>query len=143
MKKIISRKVYNTETAENLGSTQYSWPGDFSYWYEGLYRNKKGEFFLHVEGGPASKYSISTGSNSSSGDERIIPLSYSKAQDWAERYLSGDDYEKIFGPVKEDDTKKLLSLMVSTEAVDKLARYADKTGRAKAEILDDLLLTLS
>ena len=143
MKKIINRRKFDTSTAEYLGSYQYSAPGDFHYTYEGLYRTKAGEFFLHAEGGPASKYSKPAGQNSYSGDETIIPLSFSKAQDWAEENLSGDDYEKIFGEVKEDETKKLMPLMISIEAIEKLTEYSDQYGKEKSDIVESLLMSLN
>lgn len=40
MKKIINKKLYNTETATALGSYQYSNEMDFNYMFEELYRKK-------------------------------------------------------------------------------------------------------
>ena len=143
MNKIINRRKYDTSTAEYLGSYQYSAPGDFHYTYEGLYRTKAGEFFLHAEGGPASKYAKPAGQNWYSGDETIIPLSISKAQEWAEGNLSSDDYEKIFGEVKEDETKTLIPLMISTEAIEKLTEYANRYGKERSEVVESLLMSLN
>ncbi|SHK06544.1 hypothetical protein SAMN02745975_03562 [Geosporobacter subterraneus DSM 17957] len=47
MKKIINRKVYNTETAELLGKYWNSLGNDdFNYLHEELYITKKGNMFL-------------------------------------------------------------------------------------------------
>ena len=85
MKKIINRKMYNTETATMLG--QY-WNGigssDFRTLTETLYKTKKGEYFLHGSGGPLSKYSEPCGSNGMCGSEDIIVLTKDQAIDWAE-----------------------------------------------------------
>lgn len=52
MKKIINGKMYNTETATELGNF---WNGlstnDFRNLSETLYRKKNGEFFLYGQGG--------------------------------------------------------------------------------------------
>lgn len=52
MKKIINGKMYNTETATELGDF---WNGlstsDFRNLSETLYRKKNGEFFLYGQGG--------------------------------------------------------------------------------------------
>ena len=73
MKKIINGKRYDTETANLCGNTSYSYRGDFHFWREELYQKRTGEFFLYGEGGPMTKYSVSTGQNTWSGGEKIIP----------------------------------------------------------------------
>jgi hypothetical protein len=105
MKKIINGKRYDTETAQLIGSTSYSNRTDFYFWSEELYRKKTGEFFLYGEGGPASKYSRSTGQNSWSGGEKIAPLTREEAQEWAEKYLDADEYEEVFGRIEEGKTQ--------------------------------------
>ncbi|NLA52656.1 MAG: hypothetical protein GX860_11145 [Alcaligenaceae bacterium] len=101
MKKIINGKKYDTDTAKILGSTGYSHPGDFSYWYEALYQKKTGEFFLHGVGGAMSKYARSTGLNEWTGGEEIIPLSPEEARKWAEKNIEAEEYERIFGTCEE------------------------------------------
>lgn len=102
MKKIINGKKYDTETAKKIGywSNNYNC-SDFNYCAETLYRKKNGEFFVHGEGNAMSKYSVSCGQNSWSGGQEIIPLTEEKAKRWAEKYLTGDEYEEIFGEVAE------------------------------------------
>jgi len=85
MKRVIGKKMYNTETATELG--QY-WNGlgtsDFRNLEETLYKTSKGAYFLHGSGGPMTKYAVSAGSNSTSGSSQIIPLSKREAIQWAE-----------------------------------------------------------
>ena len=101
MKKVINGRRYDTGTARLIGSTGYSHSGDFAYWREYLYRKRTGEFFLHGEGGPMSKYAIRTGQNEWSGGQQIQPLTVQEAQEWAEKYLEADEYEQAFGEVEE------------------------------------------
>ena len=101
MKKIISGKLYNTETAEVVGLDSYSNPRDFHYWQEILYRKKTGEYFLFGEGGPASKYRVSIGVNQWLGGESILPLDIEAAKEWASFHLDVDDYVAEFGNVEE------------------------------------------
>ena len=102
MKKVIEGKLYNTETAEELASwhngCSYS---DFNYCKEDLYRTKKGNYFLHGEGGAMTRYSESCGNNSRCEGEDIIPLTESEAKEWAEGHLSGEKYCEIFGEPEE------------------------------------------
>ena len=103
MKKIINGKRYDTNTAKLIGEASYINRTDFHYWTEELYQKRTGEFFIYGKGGPASRYSRSTGQNSWSGGEKIIPLTINEAKEWAEKYLDGDEYEELF-QVEEDKT---------------------------------------
>ena len=138
MKKIISGKLYDTDTARELGVDAYSNPRDFHYWCEALYKKRTGEFFLHGRGGPASKYAESCGQNSWSGGEKIIPLTYKSAQQWAEEHLDASDYQKIFGDVTEgDDVYISAKLPAAIDA--KLRRLAAESGASMTAVLIDLI----
>lgn len=138
MKKIINGKVYDTSTAECVARWDNDYPvRDFHYCMEELYRKKTGEYFLYGEGGPMSKYAVWQG-NSGSGGERISPLTYDEATEWAER-LDGDKYEEIFGAVSEDDSKVKVTFNISGAAAEKLRRNADKAGLSLSEYLDKII----
>lgn len=102
MKMIINGRKYDTETAKMVGywSNNYSY-SDFNYCEERLYKKKTGEYFLYGEGGAMSKYSVSCGQNTWGSGQTIIPMKESNAREWAEKHLSVDEYEKLFGEVKE------------------------------------------
>ena len=139
MKKIINGKRYDTETAERVGSDSYSYPNDFHYWEEELYRKKTGEFFLYGTGGPLSKYREQISLNNWSGGSKIIPLAYAEAQKWAEEHLSGDEYETIFGVV-EDLSRTTITLSVSSAAADMLRKYAAKAGKSISEVAEEAIM---
>lgn len=129
MKKIIKGRLYDTETAKEKG--QYKsplGPRDFHYFAETLYQKRTGEFFLFGEGGPASKYSRRLDGNSWTGDSDIIPISYEEAREWAEKYLSPEAYEELFGLVPEDDSRTLIQLSLPASMVEGLRREAAKHG---------------
>jgi len=101
MKKIINGKLYNTETATELGSYWNGYPhGDFSFVMETLYIKKTGEYFLHGEGGPLTEYCNYVGNNRCFGSD-ICPYTKAEAKEWAAKVLSVEEYEKIFGEVEE------------------------------------------
>lgn len=102
MKKIINGRRYDTETAKLVGHTSYSTPGDFNYWCEDLYLKRTGEFFIHGQGGPMSKYLERIGENEWGYGHEIRPISLERAQEWVEKYLDADIYEELFGRVSED-----------------------------------------
>lgn len=129
MKKIIGGKLYNTDTARLVGewSNAGDWR-DFGHMEEALYQKKTGEFFLHGEGGPASKYAEQTGQNSWTGGEKIIPLSYETARQWAEDHLTAEQYQATFGEVVEDDSRTTLLLSLPVATVKKIKRNAAQAG---------------
>ena len=140
MKKVINGKMYNTDTASELAmhSSPGSWR-DFSHWEETLYRKKTGEFFLYGEGGPMTRYAEETGTNAWTGGERIMPLTYADAQNWAEKYLDGDDYESIFGEVIEDDTKVVAAYRLPTDLIEVIKRRAAQDGVGISDFVESLL----
>lgn len=140
MKKIIKNKLYDTETAKELGSDSYSNCHDFHWWAETLYQKRTGEFFVYGEGGPASKYAETVGLNEWSGGERIMPLSYSEAQEWAEKHLDGDTYIDIFGEPEEDDSRQTITLSLSTGAVAKAKQEAAKAGLSLSAYFEKKLI---
>ena len=101
MKQIINGKLYNTDTAKEIGYYQYGDGGDFNYLYEALYKKRTGEFFLYGCGGANTCYGVECGNRCRSGGEEIIPYSEAEAKEWAEKYLSADTYITTFGEVEE------------------------------------------
>ena len=139
MNKIIGGKRYSTDSAKAMGYDSYSNPTDFAYWVETLYHKNTGEYFLHGEGGPRSRYAVTVGQNQWSGGEKIIPLSVESAQAWAEEHLSGDEYEKIFGEVEETATKRTISLSLTETAIEKIKRGAAEKGVSMSEYVESML----
>lgn len=142
MKKIINGRVYDTQTAKELGA--YSNAGgwrDFSHFEETLYRKKTGEYFLFGQGGPMTKYAEAEGQNSWSGGSRIMPMSYDTAQAWAEKHLDADLYEDIFGRIVEDDGagKQIVSISVSPSRWEAAKREAAKRGVGVSEYIESLI----
>jgi len=96
MKTTINRQVYDTanatlvaEDGNNLGRN------DFRSWDEELYITGKGNWFLHGWGGALTKYAEHEG-NSSSGGERIVPLTREEALTWCEEHKAQDAIDKNF-----------------------------------------------
>ena len=143
MKKLINGKRYDTDTAKECG-TAYSKLGrrDFGYWEETLYQKRTGEFFLYGEGGPASRYAVSAGQNSWSGGEKIIPLSAQNAMMWAEEHLEADEYERIFGEVTEDESKKVVTYSLPVSTIEKVKRIAAEQGISLSEVIERAISAL-
>lgn len=135
MKKIINGKKYDTATAQKLGFFDNNELG-FSSVEETLYRKRTGEFFLLGEGGPMSKYAVSTGGGNWAGGAAIIPLSWDAARAWAEEHLDSAAYEGIFGEVAEDDSKTVMSVRISAAALEKAKREASKSGSTLSALVE-------
>lgn len=141
MKKIINNKVYDTDTARKLGewSNAGGW-SDFNHIEETLYQKRTGEYFLHGEGGPMTKYAVSCGNNSWSGGEKIIPLTYENARKWAEERLDADEYIELFGnPGEGDESKEPLYVMLPASVVAKVRSKAAESGMTLTGYVADRL----
>ena len=129
MKRIINGRRYDTDTAREVASCSHGdGPRDFRYYCETLYCKRSGEYFLAGEGGPMTKYRRTTGQNSWSGGEGIIPLTYEEARDWAEREMDADDYEAEFGPAPESDERVVLSVSMDAATADRIRKAAAAAG---------------
>lgn len=136
MKKVIKNKVYDTDTAQRLGDyAPNPYRSDFHYFCETLYRKKTGEFFLHGEGNAASKYARSCGQNETCWGEKIIPLTYEAAQQWAEEHLDGDSYIEAFGEPEEDGSTEVLSISMPASAAAKIRQLAGQEGKTLSAFL--------
>lgn len=101
MKKIVNRKKYDTETAEEIAMYHNGLcTSDFRSLTERLYRKKSGEYFLSGIGGPMTHYGRPCGSNGMTNGRDITPMTESEAKKWVEQYAN-DAYEEIFGEVEE------------------------------------------
>lgn len=140
MKKIIKGRVYNTDTAKELGSycNGGTWR-DFSHFEEVLYRKKTGEFFLRGDGGPMTKYAEPEGTNGWTGGCRIMPMTYTEAKDWAEEHLTADEYESIFGVVEDADGKQVVSISVNSAKWENAKRAAARAGMGISEYIESLI----
>lgn len=128
MKKIISGKVYDTATARCIGGISYRLSDRLYGWSEDLYCKRTGEYFLHGEGGPGSKYSEPAGPSETRGSERIYPLSYDDARAWAAQHLTADEYAAEFGEITEGDASIRLNLYISASTAERARREAAKAG---------------
>lgn len=136
MKKVINGKLYDTCTATRIASCSHGGQGprDFHYYSESLYRKRTGEYFLHGEGGPLTHYAVTTGQNSWSGGEKIIPLTYKEATEWAEREMDADDYAAEFGPVSEGE-RVVLTISLPADVADRIRKAAQAGGISISECI--------
>lgn len=140
MKKIISKKKYNTETATEIGSwSSDAAVSDFSWYRETLYRKRNGEYFLHGEGHAASPYRRRSGGMWAPG-EGITPIGVEEAREWAEEHLDAEAYEAEWGEPGDEDV--LISARISLAAKRALEAEAMRTGEQQQEVIDRLLLGL-
>lgn len=139
MKRIINKKLYDTETARNIGAWDNGIYGSFESVSETLYRKKTGEFFLYGEGGPMTKYARSAGNNSWSGGEEIIPLTVEAAREWAEKHLTADEYMREFEVEQDSTDKKLATFYLTERTLDRIALAAQEQGISKGALIERLV----
>lgn len=145
MKKIIDGRMYNTETAKQVGSRWDStdYVTDFDYFSETLYRKKTGEYFIYGSGNAASPYATYEGNHTYSGGSAIRPMSYEVAREWAEKHLDVDEYEAEFGVVDESDELCNVSVRIPAHLKVALDRYCAANGKTLGAVIAELLATIA
>ena len=89
MKKIINGRMYNTETAKEIGYFRRNIP----YMLDTLYQKKTGEYFeVHNHFSNDGNYETVS---------EFYPISEDDAKEWVAKFMTGDKYEEIFGKVEE------------------------------------------
>jgi hypothetical protein len=138
MHKRLDGVSYNTETAKELGSYSHGYGRDFRAFSETLYLTASGRYFLYGEGGPMSKYSEVVSDNEWSGGEKIIPMSYESALKWAEKNLTGDEVDAIFGIIEDepDDTRIRVSLSIRPALKQALTIRAQKEQTTMSSLVE-------
>ncbi|MCT2536558.1 hypothetical protein NC661_03135 [Aquibacillus koreensis] len=102
MRKIIKGKIYDTKKAKLIAEYSNELPStDFNHLYEDLYLTISGQFFLHAQGGPLTKYSESNG-NETWGIETISLLNYDQTYAWLEKHDKVDEIETYFSKMIEE-----------------------------------------
>ena len=140
MKKIINNKVYDTTTARKIGTwCSPELPNDIQYTEETLYRKKNGEYFLHGSGGPASVYRVAAALDGFISGEKILPLSFDQARQWAENKLSAEEYEAAFGPVQEDGSRSNVHMFLPTGLWEATKQEASRQGINVSELVESIL----
>lgn len=143
MKRIIKNKVYDTDTAKELCNYEPNpYRSDFHWYCETLYQKKTGEFFIFGVGNVASKYSKSCGQNEWCGSEKIVPLTYDEAREWAEQTQDGDTYIEIFGEPEEDDSRDTMQVSLTKTAIAKIKQAAHKQGITVSALIEQYAGTL-
>jgi hypothetical protein len=144
MRKVINGRTYNTETSKLIGRwSNGHYTNDFAYCSEDLYKNTRGAYFLHGEGGGNSKYGVWHG-NSGGPGEQIIPLTADGAQEWAEKHLDADDYEAEFGEPEDADpsdlaTRERVNFVIDTDIITRFREHSKTTGIPMSRMADAAL----
>ena len=137
MKKIIKGKQYDTDKARYLGCDNGG--ESLSRWSEALYQKRTGEFFLHGEGGPMTRYAVATGDHNWKGGAEIMPLTFEMARQWAEEHLDADIYGQIFGMPDEDAEQVTISAKLPADLITRARNKAQVQGTSLTAIIEAAL----
>ncbi len=104
MKKIVGGRVYNTETADLVGTYNSGHPaGDFSKEITSLYKTKKGGWFLSGHGGALSRWGQQVpGDRARINGAGLEVLTEREAMAWAEEHLESDEVEEAFASMLQE-----------------------------------------
>lgn len=103
MKRVINRRVYDTETAEQIARYAKNVDtNDFNYFIETLYKTDDARYFLHGRGGSNTKYAVRR-NGEHSGSKEIKVFDEEDAIEWCEEQsIDGDIIIEEFGHLIEN-----------------------------------------
>ena len=117
MKRIINNKRYNTDTAKKCGKYERT-RCSCDWLRETLYLKRNIEFFLYRE---VCYPDLQV-------TEKIIPMSYKEAQEWAKEHLKADEYESAFGSTSENKEVITTSISMTASDLQAIKRNAAQAG---------------
>lgn len=129
MRKIISNRVYDTDSAAKVGEYETEVDGG-SFVFGGLYRKRTGEYFAETDGTVLGMVAT------------ITPLTYDEAREWAERHLGTEEYEAEFGTPDDDETA-VLSLTVPATTYRAIKSEASRRGCSMRDVVVEWAETLA
>ena len=103
MRRVIDERAYDTSTAEPVCDVSAPYDGrrDLAYDNTTLYRSPRGQWFIAGEGGPASRWAVSAGQNTTSGGEGLRLVTEDDARRMIERHGTPEAYALSFGEPEE------------------------------------------
>ncbi|QNQ83773.1 hypothetical protein FP435_04610 [Lactobacillus sp. PV037] len=148
---------YDPEKAKFIvGYTPYISVNDNSFFTEGLYKKRTGEYFLYGEGNADSPYaSYNKEYNGYQPGTKIKPLKFDEAKAYFDKYDSDEYsdadgnfleedavkrlYDKEFGKIEVSEAKKIKSFSLKESTTKKIARIAQSQGKTQSEVIDMLV----
>jgi hypothetical protein len=101
-RKVINRMVYDTNTATAVASWDNDLPdSDFKACSETIYRTANGRWFLHGQGGAASRWAKGEGGRSWASED-IIALTDDEALEWLAAHDKTEAAVKYFRTIVTD-----------------------------------------
>ena len=139
MEQTVNQKTYNTETAKPLGNWQRGYSSEKGYISETLYMTDAGDYFLHGEGGPRSRYAQRVGMNTWGYGERIIPMSDEEAHAWAENHLTESTLHHVFVQTAYDGCLTPMMIHLKCTTAERLQKLAAEQGRDVSALAEELI----
>ena len=142
MNRVIDGERYDTDEAEELARVEHEPRTSFEHHEETLYRKGSGRYFIHGCGNAKSRYAVHTAQGYVPG-ERIVPISYARAMEWASDELDADGYESIFGEVPDampgSEASADMCVRVKASTYERIEEMADDAGITRGQLIDGLV----
>lgn len=129
MRRLIDNKWYDTESARLVGTNCNGSHGD-DYFRESLFRKRGGAFFLERQIGETE--------DCFAHSDKLYPMCYDKAREWAEAYLPCEVVADEFSG--GGAAKKTLQLRITPRAKAIALREAARMGTSLSQYAESLIL---
>ena len=129
MRRLIDNKWYDTESARLVGANCNGSRGD-DYFRESLFRKRGGAFFLERQIGQTE--------DCFAHSDKLYPMSYDKAREWAETHLPPETFAVEFSG--GGAAKKTLQVRITPRAKALALREAARRGVSLSQYVESLIL---
>lgn len=140
MKKIIKKKVYDTDTATLVASVPHPncYDSTGQTCEQELYLKKNGEYFMFLKGSRSDAvHNIRIEDEPHDKGKNIYVLPYDKARKWGEQELTAEQWLELFEPVEEDG-KAQIHVYLSKRVINKLKKTAQMQGVTLGAVIESL-----
>lgn len=140
MKKIIKKKVYDTDTATLVASVPHPncYDSTGQICEQELYLKKNGEYFLYLRGARSDAvHNIRIEDEPHDKGRNIYVLPYNKAREWGEQELTAEQWLELFEPV-EDDSKSQIHVYLKNTVISKLKKTAQMQGVTLSALIESM-----
>lgn len=142
MRRKYNQSIYDSNKAAEIVNHVIASPSDLEYCNVTLQRTRIGHYFYHVIGGKTCAYAkqLSFQPGEELG-ETIVPISYAQAKEFGEKHMMHGSFDKEFGEVPAEGSKRQKTVMLSEDVIHTLEKRKKKYRISYSDSIDQAVRT--
>ena len=142
MRRKYNQSIYDSEKAVELANHVSATPSESEYYKVTLHRTRIGHYFYHIIGGEQCTYAkqLSFRPQEEHG-ETIVPITYAEAKEFGEKHMLPELFDKEFGEVPAEGSKRQKTVMLSEDVIHTLEKRKKKYRISYSDSIDQAVRT--